>query len=445
MENCETEYAFEFRNLSISNVYEIGKYLTQDNCFQLYHSNIRSIVKNFDELQVLLYDLNMNFEIIALTETWMLKNYENFTLEGYTTHYNHGSINQNDGAIAFVKNTLSHEVNTEAIGEVKSLRIKVKMPDTGEYFYVSVIYRPPSTRVETFVHDFGIYLRTHCNERNEIIVGDLNINILTEDDTSTTIYINQLIEHGFVSCINSPTRVQNNTFSCLDHIFIKTKTQLNLITPLVLETTITDHFSTILEIKMESHGNIDDLHINTIIDYVKLKTYFAKEDWSFLDNGTEDVNTLTDRLVYVIKQHIKNSTRTIRQKKMEKRRKPWITTELIHLINERNKLFQIYKRTGLVTDLCNYKSYRNRISSIVSKTKAHYYEQKLKQKPNDTKFLWNTINDSLNKYKHLQTIIPEIEIDDQSITNNKSKANYFNTYFIEIAKKNGYKNCKPGK
>lgn len=64
-------------------------------------------------------------------------------------------------------------------------------------------------------------------------------------------YLNILGEEGYISLINSPTRIQGNTQSCLDHIFLKTKKYAcnnTEIIPIIVETHITDHYSTIAQI-----------------------------------------------------------------------------------------------------------------------------------------------------------------------------------------------------
>lgn len=52
---------------------------------------------------------------------------------------------------------------------------------------------------------------------NHITIGDIDINILKEDDIATQ-YLNLLSENNLISMINKPIRGR----SCLDHIFLKT-------------------------------------------------------------------------------------------------------------------------------------------------------------------------------------------------------------------------------
>lgn len=57
-------------------------------------------------------------------------------------------------------------------------------------------------------------------------------------------------EYGFTSAINSPTRIQGNSKSCLDHIFIKSKERSinDIVIPMIIETSATDHYSVAIQV-----------------------------------------------------------------------------------------------------------------------------------------------------------------------------------------------------
>ena len=61
--------------------------LNKSENFSIYHSNICSLQGNFDKLEILLDNLEHQFDdVIALTETWHIKNNVSFTpgiLSGY--------------------------------------------------------------------------------------------------------------------------------------------------------------------------------------------------------------------------------------------------------------------------------------------------------------------------------------------------------------------------
>lgn len=95
-------------------------------------------------------------------------------------------------------------------------------------------------------------------QSNIIIMGDLNIDILNEDDNNIVEYLNCLSLYGFQSFINHPTRVNNISSTCIDHLFIKSK--LGNISSGIYMSDISDHFLTMCKINIPS--NYPALSIN---------------------------------------------------------------------------------------------------------------------------------------------------------------------------------------
>ena len=120
-----------------------------------------------------------------------------------------------------------------------------------------MVYRLPSTNINTFFNDIrDILVRTKNNNAVEIFVGDINIDLLKTQDHSTNEYLNIMVEKGFVPYINEHTRVTNDTNSCLDHFFIKIPTNISKllnISPIILQSNITDHFPIIVKIANINH------------------------------------------------------------------------------------------------------------------------------------------------------------------------------------------------
>ena len=57
-----------------------------ENSVSMFHLNIRSLVSNFRNLDLMLSSLRMEFDVIGLTETWLTRNNNNI----YNfTNYNH--------------------------------------------------------------------------------------------------------------------------------------------------------------------------------------------------------------------------------------------------------------------------------------------------------------------------------------------------------------------
>lgn len=73
--------------------------------FSIFNKNIRSISKNFDELNVYIKQLKFDFDVIILTETWKVNDTNLYKINGYDLIYSEGNINQNDGV--YIKKDIS--------------------------------------------------------------------------------------------------------------------------------------------------------------------------------------------------------------------------------------------------------------------------------------------------------------------------------------------------
>jgi hypothetical protein len=69
------------------------------NGISIIHLNIRSYKKNFDEFLVLLNGMNVKFDVIVLTETWMDGCESVVCLNGYSAFSTSSRFNQNDGSL----------------------------------------------------------------------------------------------------------------------------------------------------------------------------------------------------------------------------------------------------------------------------------------------------------------------------------------------------------
>ncbi|KAG8255245.1 hypothetical protein J6590_097130 [Homalodisca vitripennis] len=64
-------------------------------------------------------------------------------------------------------------------------------------------------------------------------------------------YLNCLTGHGLLQCVDRATRVTDHSTTCLDHIFVRYD-DWRSVRAAVLQTTVTDHYSTALSIALGS-------------------------------------------------------------------------------------------------------------------------------------------------------------------------------------------------
>ena len=129
-------------------VYTRNNYLRKN--FSLFHCNIRSITKKFDQIITLLNSMLFPFDVIIFTEMWNIPNLNFFKIKGYNTYYNNGNVNQNYGVVSYVKDVYNgfcfHDIHN--IDKIKHLRLNLNVD--GCEIVVDYLYRPPSTDLDEF-------------------------------------------------------------------------------------------------------------------------------------------------------------------------------------------------------------------------------------------------------------------------------------------------------
>ena len=71
--------------------HKLNQSLNTDKNFSLMHTNICSIGGNIGKLEIILSNLEHNFDVLALSETWTKTNDEtDYVIDGYQTFHDIG-------------------------------------------------------------------------------------------------------------------------------------------------------------------------------------------------------------------------------------------------------------------------------------------------------------------------------------------------------------------
>lgn len=204
-------------------------------------------------------------------------------------------------------------------------------------------------------------------------------------------YLLVMAQFGFSPLINKITRPATNI--CIDHIFVKTKSLAN-ITPIIVQSNITDHYPIILSI-----GNLVDNRNNTKnpfkllkIDDKKLDNLIQNHNWSEITK-LKDVNKSNHYCTETI-NNLKNNASTINQfSSKTKKLKPWSSTAIINSIRHRDRLHLQVRTYSLNIKLKEfYLKFRNKLTNILKEAKIIYYKKELQKCSNNTKHKWKIIN-----------------------------------------------------
>lgn len=402
----------------------------------ILHMNIRSINKNFDELLLLIHTLDVNnIDIIILSETWQIITTKNYNIPEFRIYYNDSKLNQNDGMIIYIKTNILANVTQEKYQNITITKTDFKFNDND--ICITSLYRSPSSESNLFLTDLETHFKKYKNNKSiEIFIGDVNLNLLKTNDGQVNNYINYLGGLGYKSYINKATRVTNDNSSCIDHIFVKKQQKSkDSLSPIILKTSITDHYTTLLNICSEEKMlQKCECKIIKKIEENLLLYLLEKETWLTVLN-TDDPEISCNNFVSVLKNHITFSTKEIKLKNKSKKLKPWITQGIINSIKTRDKL-KLKARSDKNVELFEkYKRYRNILNNLIKNAKNQYYKSQIILASNDGKKIWDLIKDATNMNEKCLDTINITNDDGQIILDDKAKANFFNTYFLNVGVK----------
>lgn len=410
------------------------------NCnteFTMIHNNIRSIHKNLDEFTVLLSQFKQDFDCIILTETHSILDLPLLNMDNYNIIYNKGTYNKNDGVVIYIKRGHQYESVIVPLGNISILEVTLEV--NSKKIKIIGVYKSPIINCNDFNEQLRDYLLHIEKSEYTILVGDINIDILSSDAYAQD-YIDLLNENGFVSQINDYTRVQNDsTKSCIDHIFLKISNEIQRYENIaaILQTTITDHYTVLLNIvtHKEIQTRVDHTTFYKVIDKKKLLTNIKNENWNDLYLN-DNPDTCTELFMGKLNAVIHSSTQIYKYNHKNRKRKPWITVGLVSSMNKRDSLFQQHLQNRYNNEIKNkYITYRNKINNLVKKAKNNYIKSLIYEKQVNSKSLWEGVKTITNKKAQTNTEIKFITKNSEKITDKKEIANTYNNYYANVGSK----------
>lgn len=405
--------------LVLDNIEACASLLPYENNFKLLTFNIRSLQHNFDSFLVTLKRVNIDLDIIILTECWLSESSLIPQISGYYSYRTFKHINKSGGVTAYVKDTLNANVSEPLFEDCNCLEIKI-----GTDFMVLGIYRSPSfLDIDPFLLSLNNALKNASKIPNIILAGDLNIDIypMVLDDKSSD-YVTLLTEYQLLPAITKPTREK----TCLDHIFIKRPNQaIGLICP----PTLTDHSACILGMTVKKSKTTRKRFYQKI-DIDAVASDLSPVDWTAVtdsDNVDNAVAIFSD----IIDMAIKKNTREIKISRTRFTLKPWITPGLIKCLRQKDRL-HLRARCEPLNQIAQitYKRYRNFLNTLLLKLKTNYENEQLTKNRDNPKMLWNSIKDicHLNETRKLPFDLLNAKSDP------KTSLNHCNNYFVNVGK-----------
>jgi len=418
-----------------------------DNNF-LLSFNIQCLSTKFSNFKELVFDFKKKPVVILLQEVWHIENSKYFEIPGYHEPVFRTREGRGGGVGIFVRNDVNFEICVSPFHEriFESQLIKLKFSND-KNLYICNIYRPNTVPSHlTFIEHFELFLEyfnnlmDYLNEGRikTIIGGDFNLNILNfSDNSSINNYINSTFSAGFIQTIIHPTRVQNNSATCIDHFL--TNLDRTLFVTKIIVSSISDHYPIIFlldkvginPVKTKSFITRDfsDENIENFINFMSPFSWASvlnENDCDvafniFLENFITFYNSYFPPLVKKFNKNIH---------KVEK----WMTRGLLISRQNKLKLQKLHLNFPSPENTANFKNFRKIYNHLLREAKKLYYHQQIDSNIGDPKKTWNILNETIKKTKK-SSCISSILTTDGPTDDPQTIANEFNNFYSSIATK----------
>lgn len=450
IDNFVDENLFKCSYFSLEEFNDLYKEKTE--ICSLLSYNIRSLKKNCKSLESLLKNLaneKFSFSVISLQELWAIKNSQDVNIHKYQTIVYKGREGKKGGGVGFlIREGLNfqelRDLNVFKEGFLESMFIKV-FTQNGRYKIIGNIYRPPNSNIDIFLQDLELILKKlDCKEfknAEEILIsGDFNINVLSHlNHAPTNRFLSLMLTHSFMPTITLPSRISENTATCIDNIF-SNKQNLNFQSGLILEH-ITDHLPVFLAHTCEGKEERDSISEDKVRSMSKkniniFKEKLAKSNWDSVMNEIRPEVAFESFQNKIEKEFNESFPFSNRRKNRKKHpQNPWMTQELLSIRRQKDKLFKKRIKCPNETNFNDWRDLNRLYQNKLRKAKKDYYHNKFLELSNDIKKTWTLINSVINGRKHKESL-PNIFYDDiKSYSGAKSIADGFNDFFSSIGSK----------
>ena len=410
--------------------------------FSLFHLNIRSAPKNLDKLEQYLKNLDHDFSIIGLTETWFKdSNVLTYNLSGYKHEHIFRKVKSGGGVSLFIKENYRYKIRNDLSKlneyiEVIFVELDRSWVNTAKNVVVGVIYRPPNTDMSLFANSLNELLSQLKSEKKNIyIMGDFNINLLNVDDhLPSAEFLEMMYSYSFLPLINKPTRVKSTSATLIDNIYCNNIDNNDLVLTGIFFTDLSDHFPIFCVSKNKVNEEQPQCIKKRIFnDANKLKFMNMIQDlqWTNVLSCNDCQEAFTNfytKFVYCYNQSFPLKDWCVNYRT----RKSWLSSGMKESIKRKNKLYVKSIKFPSLQNIRVYKIYRNKLNSVLRKAERDHYEILLKGCQNNLSKSWKIIKQVINKSNKSNSLSSKFVINNKSVSDPNIIANAFNKFYVNI-------------
>jgi uncharacterized protein YktA (UPF0223 family) len=386
---------------NMAEFYNYYKFITQNSKltakYKILVVNIRSIHTGFN---ILLSNLSSSIamvDIIVLTEINANEcDMKKYNIDGFKNIIKPRK-GRGGGIAIYYREMFKIKLLSCNFSSAETLKLKIN-----DELNLIAIYRPPSSNKKSFLQEIDQHLKFKSDQLgDEILVGDININLLKSADKITQDYETVMSENGFVNCIYAPTREESsgNNFSStlIDHIFHKQK-ELHSFSA-VIEQKYSDHYATSI-ILCGPDAQSEAPQFADKINYDEAYYMLTKIAWTERLQNL-NVHEQCAKIAEIVQDHknVNIERKYVKQKPGSRRlNKEWITEELEALISARDKMFRKHKSNPTNKNYRNeYVRFRNIVTFKIRSAKNNYYKRLFHACSGNSRNTWRLINDVMGR------------------------------------------------
>ena len=319
-------------------------------------------MNKLDSFKNLINTLDIPFQIIRLTETWLNDNKDYFSLPEHE-FVGSNRPNKKGGGVGFYvskqlefKNRIDLDRNADDIIETRFIEVLNKY---GKNLIVGAVYRPPNGNFESFEKSMNEIL-DNINKENKLcyLMGDFNIDLLkSESCDHTNHFIEQLFTTSFFPLITKPTGITHHTATLIDNIFTNNLDELEKRLNGIIFSDISDHLPIVHLFNTNINTNTVSKNIAKIVNnvtYFRTKTSMHIESfintvrilsWNNILDETKDpekaYNVFMEMLVDVYEANFPLKQKQ-NNRKIKKTKSPWMTNCILKSVRNKEKLYKTF-------------------------------------------------------------------------------------------------------
>ena len=421
---------------------EISKSLNKKHNFSLCHLNNRSIRKNLGSLEFTLENLQHEFSLIGITETWLKDDdCDLFAIQGYNVVKKHRQNRSGGGVALFIKDNIEYTIRSELStfnDQLESVFIEINKDalTTDKNIIIGVIYRIPNINLIAFNTQIASVLEQLRLEKNLVyLMGDYNIDLLNAGSHDlTNEFVDLMYCNEFLPLISRPTRITATSATLIDNIFTNNHEDLNCSLNGILVADISDHFPIF-------HVNCS-LTMEETVSYLVTRVYNERNKQNFLQSismvdWTEICKIPDTQSSFKLFRSMLISLHDtcfpkIRIRKKYSNRKPWLSDAIRNSIRNKNKLYHKYKKIPSVRNEIIYKSFRNQLNHVLKFAEKKYYKDLIISHRYNARKSWSIIEKIINKHRK-PSIQSKFQLNDGTVIDDKKLiTESFKNFFINI-------------